>query len=78
MSTKARQIKKGDDVEIIAGNNKGQKGKIIRSFPKTNLVVIEGVNVRERKTRSSGAEGKPVRIAQACPIHRSNIKKVIS
>lgn len=75
MNANRMSVKKGDEVEIIAGNNKGQKGKLIRVFPKTNQVVVEGVNVRERKTR--GPEGKPTRVAQACPIHRSNIKKVI-
>ena len=38
------QIKKGDIVYVIAGKDAGKKGKILRVFPRTNKVVVEGVN----------------------------------
>ena len=38
-------IKKGDNVIILAGSNKGKKGKIVKSIPSENMVVVEGVNM---------------------------------
>src|SRR5213078_3477745 len=50
------RIKKGDEVMVIAGKDKGKSGKIIRSFPKTNKVLVEGINiiVKHQKARSTG------------------------
>ena len=53
------RIKKGDEVMVIAGKDKGRTGKIIRAIPKENKVVVEGVNLitKHQKARQSGRPG---------------------
>jgi len=70
------KIKKGDIVTIIVGKDKGKKGKVVRSIPKIEKVVIEGANVfkKHRKPRKSGEKGSTVEVSM--PIHISNVKKV--
>ncbi|HEU0085589.1 MAG TPA: 50S ribosomal protein L24 [Candidatus Paceibacterota bacterium] len=69
------KLKKGDNVIILAGKDKGKKGKILRSLPKKNKVVIEGMNIlkRHRRPRKSNEKGSIVDMAM--PIHASNVKK---
>jgi large subunit ribosomal protein L24 len=69
------KIKKGDNVIIITGKDKGKKGKIIRALPKLNKVVIEGLNVarKHQRPRKSNEKGQILNIAM--PIHISNVKK---
>jgi large subunit ribosomal protein L24 len=69
------KIKKGDNVIVIAGSNKGKKGKILKVMPKENKVVVEGVNMR-KKAHKSKTKGDPSQILNiAMPIHASNVKK---
>ncbi len=53
-------IKKGDTVVVLSGNEKGKTGKVVKVFPKTNLVVIEGVGMRKKhqKARRDGQKGQ--------------------
>jgi large subunit ribosomal protein L24 len=53
------RIKKGDTVEVIAGKDKGKRGRIMRAFPKTNKVIVEGVNIiiKHQKARQTGRPG---------------------
>jgi large subunit ribosomal protein L24 len=53
-------IKKGDTVVILAGNEKGKTGKVLKVFPKTNLVVIEGIGMHKKnqKPRTPGQKGQ--------------------
>ena len=68
------KIKKGDSVVIIAGKDKGKKGKVVRALPKKNKVVIEGLNMtkRHQRARKSGEKGTMINIAM--PINVSNVK----
>ena len=70
------KIKKGDNVIILAGKDKGKKGKIVRALPKTSKVVVEGANMlkKHRRARTSTEKGTIVNVAM--PIHVSNVKKV--
>lgn len=55
------QIKKDDIVVVISGKDKGKTGKVLRTAPKENKVVVEGVNMvtkHAKATRTSGAEIK--------------------
>ena len=45
------RVKTGDTVIVIAGKEKGKKGKIIAAYPKKNRVVIEGINQVKRHTK---------------------------
>jgi large subunit ribosomal protein L24 len=69
------KIKKGDNVTIITGKDKGRKGKVVRVLVKENKVIIEGSNMmkKHQRPRKSGEKGSMVDIAM--PIHVSNVKK---
>lgn len=66
-------IKRGDTVVVIAGKNKGNKGKIMTVFPKDNRVIVDGVNmvIRHTKPKRQGQQGG--RIESEAPIHASNV-----
>ena len=70
------KVKKGDNVIILAGKDRGKKGKIVKSLPRVEKVVIEGLNLvkKNRRPRKSGEKGSIVEMAM--PIHVSNVKKV--
>lgn len=69
------KIKKGDNVIVIAGSNKGKKGKVIKAIPSENKVVVEGVNMR-KKSRKATKRGEQSQILEiAMPIHVSNVAK---
>ena len=63
-------ITKGDTVQVISGEDKGKRGKVLRANPKTGRVTIEGVNVVKRHRRATNtSEGGIVEFA--APIHHS-------
>jgi large subunit ribosomal protein L24 len=68
-------VKKGDTVIILSGNEKGKSGKVIRTFPKSDEVVVEGVGMRKKhaKPRREGQKGQI--IDKQFPIHASNVAK---
>ena len=67
------KLKKGDNVIIIAGKDKGKKGKILEALPRSCRVVVEGVNIAKihEKGRTKGAAGQIV--LRAMPLHASNV-----
>jgi large subunit ribosomal protein L24 len=69
------KIKKGDNVIVIAGSNKGKKGKVLRAMPSENKVVVEGVNMRKKahKSKNKGDISQILEIAM--PLHVSNVAK---
>jgi large subunit ribosomal protein L24 len=70
------KIKKGDNVLIITGDDKGKKGKVLRSLPSLNKVVVEGVNVR-KKAHKAKKKGEPSQILNiAMPVNVSNVRKI--
>ena len=70
------KIKKGDNVIILTGKNKGKKGKVVRALPKENKVVLEGLNVlkRHQRPRKSGEKGTIINMAM--PLDVSNVQKL--
>ncbi|MEK7227602.1 MAG: 50S ribosomal protein L24 [Patescibacteria group bacterium] len=67
-------VKKNDTVLILAGKDKGKTGKILRAFPKENLVLVEGVNLKKVHQRpKSGKKGSI--IEKNFPIHASNVRR---
>ncbi|WBT09208.1 50S ribosomal protein L24 [Corynebacterium sp. SCR221107] len=70
------KIHKGDTVIVISGPDKGAKGKVIQAFPKTQKVLVEGVNRVKKHVANSaperGAESGGI-VTQEAPIHVSNV-----
>jgi len=66
------KIKKNDEVIVITGKYKGVKGKVLTAMPKTNKVVVAGVNKVKRHVKPT--QDKPGHIADIeKPIHVSNV-----
>jgi large subunit ribosomal protein L24 len=73
------KVKKGDTVVVIAGKDKGAKGKVIQAYPTRDRVLVEGVNRIKKHTRVSqtqrGAQSGGI-VTQEAPIHVSNVMVV--
>jgi len=67
------KIKKRDNVIIISGRDKGQKGQVLRVLADKNRVVVEGVRVTKKrvKPRREGEKGQTVEVPQS--VHISNV-----
>jgi large subunit ribosomal protein L24 len=66
-------VRRGDRVRVIRGNFAGQEGTVLRVLTKENRVVVEGVNMRKRHTRPSGANQEGGIITFEAPLHASNV-----
>jgi len=75
------KVKKGDTVVVIAGKDKGAKGKVIQAYPERQRVLVEGVNRIKKHTRITqtqrGAQSGGI-VTQEAPIHVSNVMVVDS
>ena len=67
------KIRKGDNVKVIAGKDRGKTGTVKQAFPKKNMILIDGVNIKSKhqKARRSGQKGQIVK--KSFPIHISNV-----
>ena len=65
-------FKVGDEVVVIAGSDKGKKGKVIKTLREENKVVIEGVHMVKKHQRPTGQESGGILEVEA-PIHASNV-----
>jgi len=65
-------LKKGDNVKVIAGSNKGKTGKISKIL-KDDRVVVEGVNLVKKHLKPKNNNGNGEIIEVEAPIHRSNV-----
>ncbi|HIJ66680.1 MAG TPA: 50S ribosomal protein L24 [Planctomycetes bacterium] len=72
----ARHIKKGDMVEIIAGDNKGSTGEVMRVIPGRNQVLVKGLNLAYKHVRPSRQNPQGGRIRVERPIDISNVLPV--
>jgi len=66
-------VSKGDTVRVMRGDDKGKEGKIIRVYPKTGRVLIEGVNIVKKHRRARTAEEQSGIIDMPAPVHASNV-----
>ena len=67
------EIKKGDNVVVIAGKDKGKKGKVLETSPKSAKVVVEGVNIVTKHKKPRSAQDKGGIVKQTNPIDSSNV-----
>ena len=70
------KLKKGDTVEVITGKDKGKQGEIAFVFPKTNQVIINGVNTAQKHQRAQRANDQGGIIDKDMPIDASNVMLV--
>lgn len=66
-------IKKGDTVSVLSGNEKGKSGKVVKTFPKLGLVLVEGVGMKKKHQRARREGQKGQIIDKHFPIHASNV-----
>jgi large subunit ribosomal protein L24 len=75
------KVRKGDTVLVIAGKDKGAKGKVLQAYPERDRVLVEGVNRIKKHTAVSsnqrGAQSGGI-VTQEAPIHVSNVMVVDS
>lgn len=69
------RIKAGDTVRLIAGRDKGQEGTVLKTLPKEDRVIVEGVNIRKRHQKPSQLSTGGIEEFPA-PIHVSNVQLV--
>ena len=66
------KIRKGDQVVVTTGRDKGKQGEVLRAMPKDNKVVVQGVNMVKRHTRPSQTNAGGI-ISKEAPIDVSNV-----
>ncbi len=75
------KVRKGDTVVVVAGKDKGARGKVIQAIPRQEKVIVEGVNRIKKHTRirttQRGSKTGGI-ITQEAPIHVSNVMVVDS
>ena len=72
----AERIRKDDTVVVIAGDHRGQRGKVLRLLPDKQRVVVEGVNMVYRHVRKSQRNPQGGRVQKEAPLHISNVLPV--
>ncbi|MDA3931008.1 MAG: 50S ribosomal protein L24 [Prolixibacteraceae bacterium] len=73
---KKLHIKKGDNVMVVTGNSKGQKGKVLEVIRSKSRAIVEGVNMVKKHTKPNAANPQGGIVEQEAPIHISNLMLV--
>ena len=66
-------VKRGDQVIVISGNDKGSTGEVVEVFNGRNRVIVSGVNIRTKHEKPTQATPQGERIEREFPIHASNV-----
>ena len=76
------KVKKGDQVIVLSGDDKGKTGEVVKAMPKEGKVVVQGINLVKRHTKPSqttpGQQSAGGIITKEAPIHVSNVALVDS
>ncbi len=75
MSIVKLKIKKGDEVIVITGKDKGKRGKVIKAFPKENKIMISGINVVTKHSKPTKSQHGGITYKEM-PIHVSNVSHI--
>ena len=67
------RIKSGDTVIVIAGKDKGKKGKVLEAYPKKDRVLVEGINIATKSEKPSKTNPQSGIVKKEMPIHVSNV-----
>ncbi|MFZ5942540.1 MAG: 50S ribosomal protein L24 [Bacillota bacterium] len=73
MAKNKLHVKKGDNVVVIAGKDKGKKGKVLQAFPDESRVIIEGINIMKKHTRPTQKMPQGGIVEREAPVHVSNV-----
>lgn len=73
MSKAKLHVRKNDEVLVIAGKDKGKKGRILEAYPSEGRVLVEGVNMIKRHTKPNPANPQGGIVEREAPIHASNV-----
>ena len=73
---KKLHIKKGDTVIVIAGDSKGQQGKVLEVVIKSDKAIVEGVNLVSKHTKPNATHPQGGIVKKEAPIHISNLMLV--
>ena len=69
-------IKKGDNVYVNAGDDKGKTGRVLEVFPKKMRAIVEGVNIVTKATKPNAKHPQGGLVKMEAPIHISNINPI--
>jgi large subunit ribosomal protein L24 len=69
-------FKKGDTVEVIAGDDKGTKAEVLAVMPKKNKVIVKGVRVAKKAIKPSEQNPQGGFLSKEMPVDASNVRKV--
>jgi len=72
----AQKIKKGDRVERLTGKYRETQGKVLKSFPSKNRVIVEGVNIVKKHSRPTQDNPQGGILSMEAPVHISNVALV--
>jgi large subunit ribosomal protein L24 len=72
------KIRKNDTVLVIAGKDRGKKGKVRFAYPRDNTLLVEGINFIKRHAKASGQVKQAGIIEREEPIHVSNVMLLCS
>jgi large subunit ribosomal protein L24 len=67
------RVSKGDTVRVMRGDDRGKEGKVLRIFPKTGRVLIEGVNIVKKHRKARNADEQSGIIEAPAAMHASNV-----
>ncbi len=73
---KKLHIKKGDNVVVIAGDNKGKKGRVLEIITKSERALVEGVNMIKKHTKPNSKTPQGGIVEKEAPVHISNLMLV--
>ena len=77
MSRLATPIRKNDSVLVITGKDRGKRGRVLKVLPERNRLIVEGVNMIKRHTKSNpGKQVKGGIVAREASLHASNVQLV--
>jgi large subunit ribosomal protein L24 len=66
-------VTKGDTVRVMRGEDKGKEGKVLRVYPKTGRITVEGINIVKKHRKARRPEEQSGIIDMPAPIHHSNV-----
>ena len=72
----AARIKKGDQVLVVTGADKGRRGEVLQVMPKGERALVQGIRIAKRHTKPTGMGSPGGIVEKEAPIHLSNLKLI--